>query len=52
MRISSDASLFLKKKDLIYEHSKAPKLPLDIQKGLEKYSKGYLEKMSKLSLEQ
>lgn len=49
MRVSSDASLLNKKKDYLLHHP--PKVPLDAQKGLEKYTKAFKEKLVKLSLE-
>jgi hypothetical protein len=51
MRVNSDASLLSRKKDL-FSTLNPTKIPLDVQKGLEKYTKNFLEKVGKLSLEE
>ena len=48
--MSSDASLLVKKKDFHLSLLNPAKLSLDAQKGLEKYTKVYLEKVGKQSL--
>lgn len=51
MRVNSDVSLLSKKKDL-FSTLNPPRIPLDVQKGLDKYTKNFLEKVGKLSLEE
>lgn len=50
MRVNSDASLLTRKRNL-FSTLNPPLLPPDVQKGIEKYSKNFLEKVGKLSLE-
>lgn len=51
MRVNSDASLLNKKRNL-FTTLNPPRIPADVQKGLEKYTKNFLEKVGKLSLEE
>lgn len=51
MRVNSDASLLSRKRDLLTTLN-PPKIALDAKKGLEKYTKNFLEKVGKLSLEE
>jgi hypothetical protein len=51
MRVNSDASLLTKKRNL-FSTLNPPKIAADAQKGLEKYTKNFLEKVGKLSLEE
>jgi hypothetical protein len=49
--VTSDATLLLKKKNSLYNSVNPPKVSSDAQKGLEKYTRVFLEKVGKHSLE-